>query len=65
MTDSHETGVHPDDLPDADDHGMWSRDELWRANNPGASAARGVLVALALSTLIYAAGLGLILLMER
>lgn len=37
------------------DFDSWSADEWWRAQNPGASAARGVLWALIGSALIVAA----------
>lgn len=31
----------------------WLRDEWWRADNPGASAARGVLCAMAAAALLW------------
>lgn len=44
------------DAPDASDtRDGFDADSLWRAQNPGASAARGVLWALLLSAPIWAA----------
>ena len=33
----------------------WLRDQWWRANNPGASAARGVLCAMAAAAILWPA----------
>ncbi len=36
------------------DFDPWSHDEFWRAQNPGLSLARGLLVALGLSACLWA-----------
>lgn len=39
---------------DQDEWDFWSRDELWRANNPGLSAARGWIVGMGVSLFFWA-----------
>lgn len=52
------------DPESATEHGVdevsddWLRDEWWRATNPGASAARGLLWGLGLSALLWLAIIG-------
>lgn len=40
-------------MTDHSDRDGFSHDDLWRAENPGLSAARGMLVAAAVSTLLW------------